>query len=77
MNFHNPSSPRNLQLRIADRSTSRFNQITQVAVSKSTTQKVIELAWTAGPVTLIASIGGYYMGYGKALPKETLVFFIA
>ncbi len=65
------------RLSIEDRGASRLKRLTQVAVSKSTTQRVVELAWTAGPVTLLASIGGYYMGHGKALPKETLIFFIA
>jgi len=36
----------------------------------------IQLAWTAGPVTLIAAAGGYYLGYGKPLPINTLIFFI-
>ncbi len=67
----------NDRMLIADRGESRINKLTREAVSKTTTQKVVELAWTAGPVTLIASIGGYYLGHGKALPKETLVFFIA
>ncbi len=37
---------------------------------------LLQLAWTAGPVTYIAAAGGYYIGYGKSLPNETLVFFI-
>ncbi|MEH6474018.1 MAG: hypothetical protein V7752_22590, partial [Halopseudomonas sp.] len=65
------------RLAIEDRGESRINRLTQVATSKSTTQKVVELAWTAGPVTLAASIGGWFMGHGKALPTETLIFFIA
>ncbi len=64
------------QLLIEDRGASRLNRLSQVATSKSTSHRVVELAWTAGPVTLIASIGGYYLGHGKALPKETLIFFI-
>lgn len=64
-------------LLIEDRGASRIYQLAEVASSKSTTQKVTELAWTAGPVTLIASIGGYYMGNGKLLPTNTLIFFIA
>ncbi|WP_207063434.1 hypothetical protein [Motiliproteus sp. SC1-56] len=65
------------RLLIEDRGASRINRLTQAAISKSTTQQVVELAWTAGPVTLIASVGGYYLGHGKQLPTETLVFFIA
>ncbi|WP_210396653.1 hypothetical protein [Motiliproteus sediminis] len=64
-------------LLIEDRGASRIYQLAEVAGSKSTSQKVMELAWTAGPVTLIASVGGYYFGNGKMLPTNTLIFFIA
>ena len=64
------------ELLIEDRVTSRLYQLAEVASSKSTSQKVVELAWAAGPVTLIASIGGYYLGNGKLLPTNTLIFFI-
>jgi len=64
-------------LLIEERGAGRIYQLAEVAGSKTTTQKVTELAWTAGPVTLLASIGGYYIGNGKALPTATLVFFIA
>ncbi len=67
----------NSRISIEARGESRINRLARVASHKSTGQKVVELAWTAGPVTLIASVGGYYMGHGKALPKETLVFFVA
>lgn len=64
------------QLSIEDRGASRLKRLAQDATSKSTTHRAIELAWTAGPVTLIASIGSYYLGYGKSLPKDTLIFFL-
>ncbi len=69
--------PSRRSLVIEDRGSSRINRLASVAGSKTTGQRVVELAWTAGPVTLVASIGGYYVGHGKALPKETLIFFIA
>lgn len=37
---------------------------------------ILQLAWTAGPVTLIAAVGGYFLGYGKAPTGDYLVFFI-
>src|SRR6056297_3630102 len=64
-------------LSIEERHSGRIYQLAEVATSKSTTQKLTELAWTAGPVTLLASSGGYYLGHGKALPKDTLEFFVA
>ena len=38
---------------------------------------IAELAWTAGPVTFIAAVGGYFLGYGKAPAGEYLIFFVA
>ena len=35
------------------------------------------LAWTAGPVTVIAAVGGYYVGYGTLPPIERTIYFFA
>lgn len=67
----------NNRLEIEDRGSSRISKIARVAVSKSTGQQVMELAWTAGPVTLVAALGGYYIGHGKIMPKETVIFLVA
>lgn len=37
---------------------------------------LIKMAWAAGPVTYVAAVGGYYLGFGRMLPKENLVFFL-
>lgn len=37
----------------------------------------LQLIWTAGPVTVIGLYGGYYVGYGKAPPAQTLIYFIS
>ena len=67
---------RSRRLLIETRGSGRINRLAEVASSKTTAQKVVELAWTAGPVTLIAAYGGYYLGNGKLLPTNTLIFFI-
>lgn len=67
---------RSSSLLIEERGASRIYQLAEAAGSKTTRQKILELAWTAGPVTLIASFGGYYLGNGKMLPTNTLIFFI-
>ncbi len=38
---------------------------------------LLELAWTAGPATLLAAWLGYYLGFGKTAPSENLIFFVA
>ncbi len=37
----------------------------------------MQLFWTAGPVTGLGLIGGYYIGYGKIPPFELLIYFIS
>jgi hypothetical protein len=66
----------NNRIFIEDKADSRINRLAEAATSKSTLQQLVEMAWTAGPVTLFASIGAYYLGHGKALPTETLIFFV-
>ncbi len=36
---------------------------------------LISLAWTAGPVTVIAIILGYYLSHGTLVPYNTLIYF--
>lgn len=36
---------------------------------------VIQLAWTAGPVTYLALQGGYMLGYGTSAPSDLFIYF--
>ncbi len=36
---------------------------------------ILQLAWTAGPVTYLALQGGYLLGYGQAAPQPLFVYF--
>lgn len=36
---------------------------------------LLQLAWTAGPLTYIALQGGYYLGYGKTAPFALFTYF--
>lgn len=38
---------------------------------------LMQLFWTAGPVTAIGLILGYYIGYGKMPPTELMIYFIS
>ena len=38
---------------------------------------LMQILWTAGPVTLLGAWGGYLLGYGKAPTMENYVFFIS
>lgn len=38
-------------------------------------RNIIQLAWTAGPVTYLALQGGYLLGYGQSAPHALFVYF--
>lgn len=38
---------------------------------------LLQILWTAGPVTLLGAWGGFLLGYGKAPTAENYVFFIS
>lgn len=37
--------------------------------------RILQLAWTAGPVTFLALQGGYLLGYGKSAPLNLIIYF--
>ncbi|MFD2437765.1 hypothetical protein [Modicisalibacter luteus] len=41
------------------------------------TVSLLQILWTAGPVTLLGAWGGYLLGYGKAPTAENYIFFIS
>lgn len=38
-------------------------------------RNILQLAWTAGPVTYLALQGGYLLGYGEAAPSSLFIYF--
>lgn len=54
----------------------RMRQVVETVQRVPWSVTFAELAWTAGPVTFLAAQGGYWFGYGKLLPGETLAFFV-
>ncbi|SEI37635.1 hypothetical protein SAMN05421831_10171 [Allopseudospirillum japonicum] len=37
---------------------------------------LLQLLWTAGPVTLLSAYGGYFLGHGKPPSSQTLIYFV-
>jgi hypothetical protein len=70
----NPKVPRVQIERVGEE---RIERISRAAKSMPWQVLLLELAWTAGPATFLAAAGGYYLGYGKHLPAENAVFFLA
>jgi len=38
---------------------------------------LMQIFWTAGPVTTLGLIGGYYIGYGTMPPLQLLIYFVS
>ena len=68
----NQGTPVYLERKGAD----RVERLVHASIKPSRWLTVLELAWTAGPVTIIAAMGGYYIGFGTALPQANLKFFV-
>ncbi|MFW6360721.1 MAG: hypothetical protein ACOC2R_03125 [Spirochaetota bacterium] len=52
-----------------------LNRVTQAARKETWGRTVIQLAWTAGPVTYLALQGGYLLGYGQSAPSNLFIYF--
>ena len=50
-------------------------RIASAAAQKSWKWTFLNLAWTAGPVTFIALQGGHYIGFAKAAPTQSFIYF--
>ena len=37
---------------------------------------IVQYAWTAGPVSLLAAAGGWYLSYGTSMPTQKTLYFI-
>lgn len=51
------------------------SRLSQALRRESWGRTVIQLAWTAGPVTYLALNGGYYIGFGVPAPPELFFYF--
>ncbi len=52
-----------------------LKRVTQAARKETWGRTVMQLAWTAGPVTYLALQGGYLLGYGKTAPSNLFIYF--
>ena len=50
-------------------------KVASTIAQKSWRWTLINIAWTAGPVTFIALQVGYYMGFGKGAPLQNFIYF--
>ena len=52
-----------------------LKRVALAARKESWGRTVIQLAWTAGPVTYLALQGGYHLGYGTSAPSNLFIYF--
>ncbi|MGC9311733.1 MAG: hypothetical protein ACP5IA_03500, partial [Sediminispirochaetaceae bacterium] len=52
-----------------------LRRVVRAARKESWGRTVIQLAWTAGPVTYLALQGGYHLGYGTNAPSRLFIYF--
>lgn len=53
----------------------QIKRISQVVHRIHWTRTILGIMWTAGPVTMLGLLGGFYLAYGKAPPVQTLLYF--
>ncbi|WP_353982065.1 hypothetical protein [Salinicola endophyticus] len=65
------------QVRLEREGHDEIRRITAAVEKVPWTVSLLQILWTAGPVTLLGAWGGYLLGYGKAPTIENYIFFIS
>nr|WP_286009652.1 hypothetical protein [Salinicola sp. S1-1-2] len=65
------------QVRLEREGRDEIRRITAAVEKVPWTISLLQILWTAGPVTLLGAWGGYLLGYGKAPTLENYIFFIS
>lgn len=78
MNFFGRTKSENSTTRVSIQREgfAHIRQISEAVTTMPWGISLLSLAWTAGPVTLIAAQLSYVLGYNKAPTQENLIFFI-
>ncbi len=53
----------------------QIERISRVVHRVHWTRNILNIIWTAGPVTILGLMGGFYAAYGKLPPIQTLIYF--
>ncbi|MBZ9556604.1 MULTISPECIES: hypothetical protein [Modicisalibacter] len=65
------------QVRLEREGRDEIRRITAAVEKVPWTVSLMQILWTAGPVTLLGAWGGYLLGYGKAPTADNYIFFIS
>lgn len=72
-----PTASDTPQVRLEREGRKEIRRITAAVEKVPWTISLLQILWTAGPVTLLGAWGGYLLGYGKAPTLENYIFFIS
>ncbi|WP_110665010.1 hypothetical protein [Salinicola halophilus] len=64
-------------VRLEREGRNEIRRITAAVEKVPWTVSLLQILWTAGPVTLLGAWGGYLLGYGKAPTLDNYIFFIS
>ncbi|WP_062269533.1 hypothetical protein [Endozoicomonas arenosclerae] len=63
-------------LQLEERDLSWLEKVARAPHQEPWSVTILQYAWTAGPVTLLAAFAGYYIGYGTMMPLDRTLYFI-
>ncbi len=65
-----------IDLQLEGRDQRWFEKFARVSQQEPWSVTLLQYAWTAGPVTLLAAYCGYYFAYGDIMPLERAFYFV-
>lgn len=65
------------QVRLEREGRDEIDRITRAVEKVPWSVSLLQILWTAGPVTLLGAWGGYLLGYGRAPTADNYIFFIS
>ncbi|MGB0361116.1 MAG: hypothetical protein ACPGEF_06895, partial [Endozoicomonas sp.] len=66
----------NIDLKLEERDQRWLEKVASAPQSERWSVIILQYAWTAGPVTLMAAYFGYYFAYGVLMPLERVFYFL-
>ncbi len=66
----------NVDLKLEERDQRWLEKVARAPHQEPWSVTILQYAWTAGPVTLMAACFGYYFAYGVMMPLERVLYFL-
>ncbi|SEP92873.1 hypothetical protein SAMN05421693_11115 [Ectothiorhodospira magna] len=69
--------PRENAVSLGRRDDERYQRWSRAVKRTRVSRNLLNIAWTAGPVTVLGLSGGYYIGYGRPPSLELVTYFVS